>query len=117
MTVLQSNFAQLGAQDPQLLRLGLLAERYFPEDPNTTLLKLRQLTELLAQHVAARIGLYSSTEEPQYEILRRLQDQGILPREIAQLFGEVRRAGNAATHALAGDHRTALAALAALKSA
>ena len=35
----------------------------------------------------------------------------MLPREIAQLFGEVRRAGNAAGHAMSGDHRTALAAL------
>ena len=32
-----SNFAHLGKHDDQLLRLGLLAERYFPEDPNTSL--------------------------------------------------------------------------------
>jgi type I restriction enzyme R subunit len=109
--ILHSNFAHLEEHDKQLLRLGLLAERYFAEDPNTSLLKLRQLTELLAQHVASRIGLYVSAEEPQYELIRRLQDQGILSRDIAQLFSEVRRAGNAANHALAGDHRTALAAL------
>ncbi|WP_201787923.1 type I restriction-modification system endonuclease [Syntrophotalea acetylenica] len=30
---------------------------------------------------------------------------------MAQLFGEIRRVGNAANHAIAGDHRTALAAL------
>ena len=111
MTTLQSNFAQLAEHDEQLLRLGLLAERYFPEDPNTSLLKLRQLTELLAQQVATHVGEYVSAEEAQYDLIRRLQDQGILPREIAQLFSEVRRAGNAASHALVGDHRTALAAL------
>ncbi|MDP2104996.1 MAG: DUF4145 domain-containing protein, partial [Desulfobulbaceae bacterium] len=111
MTALSSNFAQLKEHNEQLLRLGLLAERYFAEDPNTSLLKLRQLTELLAQHVATQIGVYTSSDEPQYELLRRLQDQGIISREIAQLFGEVRRAGNAANHALAGDHRTALSAL------
>ena len=111
MAVIQTNFAQLAEHDEQLLRLGLLAERYFPEDPNTSLLKLRQLTELLAQHVATNVGAYVSTEEAQYELIRRLQEQGILPREIAQLFSEVRRAGNAASHALVGDHRTALAAL------
>ena len=108
---LTSNFAQLEQYDEQLLRLGLLAERYFPDDPNTCLLKLLQLTELLAPHVAANVGEYVSTGEAQYELVRRLQDQGILPREIAQLFGEVRRAGNAASHAMAGDHRTALGAL------
>lgn len=40
----QSNFTHLKAHDEQLVRLGLLAERYFAEDPNTCLLKLRQLT-------------------------------------------------------------------------
>ena len=109
--LLTSNFAHLQEHDEQLLRLGMLAERYFPDDPNTTLLKLRQLTELLAQLVATQVGLYQSSEESQYDLLRRLQDQGILPREIAQLFGEVRRAGNAASHAMASDHRTALATL------
>jgi type I restriction enzyme, R subunit len=107
----RTNFAQLEQHDEQLVRLGMLAERYFADDPNTALLKLRQLAELLAQLVASKVGLYTSREEAQYDLLRRLQDQGILPREIAQLFGEVRRAGNAATHAIVGDHRTALAIL------
>src|SRR6185312_1677506 len=89
----------------------MLAERYLPEDPNTCLLKLRQLTELLAELVAARTGLYVSKEEAQYDLVRRLHDRGLLPREVAQLFGDVRRAGNAASHEGVGDHRTALAML------
>lgn len=108
---LRSNFDVLARHDEQLLRLGMLAERYFADDPNTALLKLRQLAELLTQLVAAKVGLYTSREEAQYDLIRRLQDQGILPREIAQLFGEVRRAGNAANHAIVGDHRTALSVL------
>jgi len=51
-----TNFAVLRTDDEQLMRLGLLAEGYFADDPNTSLLKLRQLTELLAQHVATRVG-------------------------------------------------------------
>jgi len=89
----------------------MLAERYFPEDPNTAILKLRQLAELLAQLVASKVGLYSSTAEAQYDLLRKLQGQGILTREVATLFSEVRRMGNAASHEVAGDHGKALTAL------
>lgn len=106
-----SNFSVLSQHDEQLLRLGMLAEKYFPDDPNTCLIKLRQLGESLAQLLAARSGLYVSPDETQHDLLRRLQDGGILPREIFQIFNEVRRAGNAASHALSGDHRTALMAL------
>jgi type I restriction enzyme R subunit len=106
-----SNFSFLGEHDAQLVRFGMLAEKYFPDDPNTCLIKLRQLTELLAQLVASRTGLYVSAEEAQYDLLRRLRDRGLLPREVGQLFGEVRRAGNAASHDRVGDHGTALTML------
>jgi hypothetical protein len=33
--LLTSNFAHLREHDEQLLRLGMLAERYFPDDSNT----------------------------------------------------------------------------------
>ena len=108
---LSSNFAHLQSHDEQLLRLGMLAERYFADDPNTCLLKLRQLSEVLAQLVASNVGILDRPEDGQYELLSRLRDHGILPYEIHQLFGEVRRTGNSANHALAGDHRTALAML------
>ena len=106
-----SNFSVLSQHDEQLLRLGMLAEKYFADDPNTCLIKLRQLGESLAQMLAARSGLYVSPEETQYDLLRRLQDGGVLPREIFQIFSEVRRAGNPASHTLSGDHRSALTSL------
>jgi type I restriction enzyme, R subunit len=107
---LPTNFYHLQEHDEQLLRLGMLAEKYFAEDPNTSLLKLRQFAELLAQMVASRVGLFVP-EESQFDLLRRLQDQGILPREVFQLFDEIRRSGNSANHALTDDYRTALANL------
>jgi type I restriction enzyme, R subunit len=111
LTSIKSNFAFLREHEEQLLRIGLFAERYFAPDPNTCLLKLRQLAELLAQLLAARAGMREPAGESQYDLVHRLQDCGVLPREIAQLFGEVRRAGNAANHSLDGDHRAALNAL------
>lgn len=106
-----SNFGHLKAHDEQLARLGMLAERYFAEDPNTCLLKLRQLAEALAQLTASSVGLFAGPDEKQSDLLRRLQGHGILPREVGALFHEVRKAGNDANHKLAGDHRSALTAL------
>lgn len=108
---LSSNFTHLKEHDQQLLRLGLLAEKYFADDPNTCLLKLRQLTETLAQMLAASVGIVLRPDESQYHLLHRLRDQGILPHEIFQLFTQVRIIGNDANHALKGTHRDALAAL------
>ena len=57
-TLNSNNFAFMRAYEAQFDRLGALAERYFSDDPNTCLIKLRQLAELLAQEVAARSGLF-----------------------------------------------------------
>ena len=102
------NFAHLRPYDEQLFRLGSLAERYFPEDPNTSLLKLRQLGEWLAQQVASRFGVELRQEETQQQLLRRLESEGVLEREVAELFHGLRRKGNLANHDLHGDHATAL---------
>jgi type I restriction enzyme R subunit len=106
-----TNFAHLRGYDEQLFRLGVLAERYFPEDPNTALIKLRQLGERLAQQVASRFGVFTSIEELQLALLRRLELEGLIEREVAGLFHDLRRNGNAATHGLQGDHTSALSTL------
>ncbi|MFO7561809.1 MAG: type I restriction-modification system endonuclease [Enhygromyxa sp.] len=107
-TPISANFQFLAVHDPLLDKFGAQAERYFADDPSTSLIKLRQFGEVLAQRVAARAGLYEDPEESQVELLRRLRDRGLLPREIGDLFHELRKVGNAATHEGAGDHRTAL---------
>jgi type I restriction enzyme R subunit len=102
------NFAFLAHHDPRLVALGTHAERYFADDPNTTLMKLRQFGELLAQRAAARLGLYASPDESQLDLLNRLRDRGAVDVTTRQLFHDLRRAGNDAVHAVKGDHREAL---------
>lgn len=109
--VVSVNFAFLAAHDPQLVRLGALAEQYFTSDPNTCLIKLRQFGELLAQLAAAKVGLYVSVDERQIDLLRRLRDRGLLKGDVDRLFHELRRAGNEATHTHFDDQRTALSNL------
>ncbi len=103
-----ANFKFLVVHDRLLDHLGALAERYFADDPATCLLKLRQFGEVLAQRTAARAGLYASADESQAELLGRLRDHGLLPREVGDLFHGLRKAGNAAAHDIRGDHREAL---------
>ena len=44
-----SNFLFLKAHDPVFFQLASAAEQYFRLDPNTTMVKLRQLTEAMAK--------------------------------------------------------------------
>ena len=111
MTRISANFEFLAKHDAQLVRLGGLAERYFKDDPNTCLIKLRQFGEVLAQRTAAKAGMLASPEEQQADLLRRLKFERVVPREVGDLFYQLRIAGNRATHAIAGDHAEALTTL------
>lgn len=111
MTGRGSNFDFLKTYDAQLVRLGALAERYFVEDPNTTLIKLRQFAELLAQQLAARMGLFTSPDEPFADLLQRLKAERAMPREAGDIFHQLRISGNQAAHAHRDDHATALTSL------
>ena len=79
--------------------------------PNTCLIKLRQFGELLAQLTAAKAGLFSSPEEQQTDLLRRLKFERVVPDEAADLFHQIRIAGNRATHGQGGTHAEALTTL------
>jgi type I site-specific restriction endonuclease len=110
-SITSANFGFLTKHDVQLVRLGALAERYFGDDPNTALIKLRQFGELLAQLTAAKAGLFTSPDEQQSDLLRRLKFERVVPAEVADLFHQVRVVGNKATHAHGGDHAQALTTL------
>lgn len=93
------------------MNLGALAERYFADDPSTTLFKLRQLAELMARQVAARTANYEGVEESFADLLGRLKAERLLPRAAADLFHQLRMAGNQAAHEAAGTHAQALSGL------
>lgn len=103
-----SNFAFLQALEPQLYRLGFLAERYFAEDQNTCQIRLRQLSELAAQLTASRFGLTIEPVDNLADVLRRLKFECNLPREVGELFHALRISGNYAAHGNTEDHASAL---------
>ncbi|WP_246663257.1 type I restriction endonuclease [Rhizobium sp. WL3] len=109
---MSANFGHLLEISPELHRLGTLAERFFAEDANTSLIKSRQFGEYMVKEIAALSGVYdSAARETTNDLLRRLATQQVLPREVADIFHAVRKSGNDATHDLAGSPAEALAAL------
>ncbi|KMO18111.1 hypothetical protein SQ03_10865 [Methylobacterium platani JCM 14648] len=101
----------MGVHDAQLVRLASLAEGSLHVDPPTTILKIRQFVETLARLAAARQGALDRPGEPFAELLQRLQDRKLLPREAADVFHHLRRLGNAAAHENRGSAAQALSCL------
>lgn len=111
MPIASQNFGFLEAYDERLEPLAAQAELYFHQDPNLCLIRVRQFGEVLAQETAAHAGLYGDPQENQVDLLRRLRDRNVLPRDVADLFHAIRKAGNRAVHDLAGTQSDALSAL------
>lgn len=92
--------------------MGVLAERFFADDANTSLIKSRQFGEYMVKEIAALSGVYdANSRETTHGLLRRLATQQVLPREVADIFHAVRKAGNEATHGFGGSPAEALSAL------
>lgn len=88
------NFDFLAPHDPLLVKYAAQAEKYIFDDPNTSLIKLRQFIEVLVQQASAYTGIYSSPEESLVDLLERLNSKGILNQGALQLFHGIRKAGS-----------------------
>ena len=102
------NFGFLAAHNPVLLRLASTAEQVFAADPNTTLIKLRQLGEAIAQDLAAQAGIAFDGNTTQLDLLQQLGRQLDLEADIRHLFHTLRVEGNRATHGFVTQHREAM---------
>lgn len=107
-TLRSPNFAFLEEHEPLLVQYGALAERYVFDDPNTCLIKLRQLAECLANTAAAHAGIYLREEQDFVHVLQRLSDTMVLTTEVCDLFHGLRKAGNQAAHQGVGSRSDAL---------
>ncbi|MDR6609038.1 type I restriction-modification system endonuclease [Pseudomonas synxantha] len=103
-----SNFSFLQEHDPVFLQLASTAEQIFASDPNTTLIKLRQLGEALAQDLASRAGIEFDATTKQTDLLYKLSRDIQLDQKIRSLFHTLRTEGNKATHQFRTQHREAL---------
>ncbi|MDE1348532.1 type I restriction-modification system endonuclease [Vibrio aestuarianus] len=107
-----SNFEFLKHHDELLFRLANTAEQLFVADPNTTLVKVRQLGEALAQSIASRLGVEYGRDVKQIDLLRNLEYKLTLDEPVKDAFHTIRKLGNNATHNFSSaSHRDALKSL------
>ncbi|KEF32496.1 Type I restriction-modification system, restriction subunit R [Marinobacter nitratireducens] len=102
------NFGFLAEHDPLFADLAGAAERVFSSDPNSTLIKLRQLGEALAQHLAALSGVEFDEQTSQSDLLYRLNKELRLEPQVKELFHTLRIEGNKATHQFRTRHKEAM---------
>ncbi|MCK9246682.1 MAG: type I restriction-modification system endonuclease [Anaerolineaceae bacterium] len=103
-----SNFGFLAEHDPLFGELALAAERAFSSDPNTTLIKLRQLGEALAQHMAALMGIPFDEQTTQADLLYKIHRELKFEPVVRELFHTLRVEGNKATHQFRTQHKEAI---------
>ena len=109
MTDRSTNFGFLvDGHDPVFHQLAFSGERALHVDPNTTLLKVRQLAEAFARHAAATCGVFTGPQLGFLDVLRALEARHIVEGEAAQLFHVLRREGNRAAHDFAGTRQQAI---------
>jgi len=94
-----SNFSFLSVYSPLLADLGATAERLYPFDPSSSVLKLRLLAEALTQEVASRLGI-RLMQPTQAELLRAVDQRLGLDPQVRQMFHLLRHRGNDAAHQL-----------------
>jgi len=97
-----SNFGFLTEHNPLLADLGATAERLYPFDPASCVLKLRLLAESITQDVASRVGV-RLIQPTQAELLRAVDQRLELDPQVRQMFHLLRQRGNKAAHQV--DHR------------
>jgi len=109
--VAESNFTFLKQHDPIFFQLASAAEQFFRADPNTTLIKIRQLSEAFSKEIASQLSIAPFTYKNQNELLYAIDRQLSLDPVVRDLFHTVRKAGNKAVHEYHTDHKQAMDAL------
>ena len=105
------DFGYLREHEEQLVRLGLLAKRCLVEHPRLALAQLTQFVDLLAQLIAAKVGLFVSRGKHPPRFFAACQDHGILPSEVARLFDAIRRTSRDVDDSKTSDASAAIVAM------
>ena len=102
------NFDFLKEHNALFIQLATTAELSFVSDPNTTVIKLRQLGEAFAQHIATLCGISFNDQTSQADLLYHINKELNLDSSVRHLFHTLRMEGNKAAHQFKTAHKEAL---------
>ncbi|MUK28875.1 type I restriction-modification system endonuclease [Aliivibrio fischeri] len=97
----KSNFEFLKGVNDFLYAIARAAENNFPDDPNTTLVKVRIFGEATAKHLAKLLDI--EAPDNQHELLRELGKIPFVDDSILTVFHKLRKIGNKAVHEYHND--------------
>lgn len=103
-----TNFGFLEKKSPVLYQSAMLAERYFADDPNGSLYKLRLFGETLASQFAAYLNIRLRPGSNFIDTINALRYEGNLTPQAVEAFHRLRKIGNEAVHTAGGAHSDAL---------
>ena len=100
MNILYSNFSFLNERFPALEKLGNLAEGYLYSDPNSSLTKMRMLSEKVVNYMFELDDLtpLKAPYNTPVNRIKALKQEDLLPTEISDILYQLRTKGNLAVH-------------------
>lgn len=105
------NFSYLKEINPLFFQLAKNAELTFVSDPNTSLIKVRQLGEAIIQYIVNYYDLPRTDNATQIDLIHLVDREIGLDQNIRNLFHLVRKLGNSANHEFITSHGEALKGL------
>ncbi|HBX1689271.1 TPA: type I restriction-modification system endonuclease, partial [Klebsiella pneumoniae subsp. pneumoniae] len=97
----KSNFEFLKGVNDFTYAIACAAENNYPDDPNTTLVKMRMFGEATAKHLGLLLDIPLC--ENQHDLLRELGKISFVDDNILSVFHKLRRIGNQAVHEYHND--------------
>ncbi|WP_373077462.1 type I restriction-modification system endonuclease [Fusobacterium varium] len=98
---MSTNFYFLKKDWSVLAQIGEMAEYTLHKDPNTAIIKTRQLGEYIAKLMIKVEKLPEA--ENQIDRIKVLKDYDLISDEIEKIFHKIRKAGNIAVHDMEGE--------------
>lgn len=92
----KSNFEFLKGVNDFMFTIARAAEKNYPDDPNTTLVKARIFGEATAKHLAKLLDI--EAPDNQHDLLRELGKIPFVDDSILSVFHKLRKIGNQAVH-------------------